>query len=315
VSTFVLAGLVIALQAPPAPPRTSPPPLVRVAPVEVDRTPPPAELFTRAVPPKPAQPLSTYISSDDYPASALRYGWQGRVEFALRVGTDGRPLSCSVLNHGSAYILEVATCQLYMTRTRFEPARDAGGAPVEGAVRAQVQWTLPPAPPLPDRIVQRHRIRADGKASECVLELVRAGEMSRTDDPGCEKLRTPPAVLKAIRGQSALSEPRVRMEVRMLASPAEPWPDLRLLNGEKLLARSHARLDVDGEGRVTSCIVLDSTTLIGQAPNPCRSLRILPPWQLPRSSELRSVVVLLLEGEPKMPDATRAAGATPAARN
>lgn len=277
-----------------------PPPLIRVpvvsAPV-VDRTQPSPELFDRAVPARSVQPLASYVTSDDYPALAIRAGEQGLVEFALRVGADGRPAGCSVLNQSRSVALEVATCQLLTSRARFEPARDKSGQAVEAAVRGRIKWVLPPAPPMPERMAMRHRIRADGSASDCVMETVIGGEITRRQATICENLQTPAAILAAIRGQSALPEPYVLTEMRLLKSASEPWPDFKE-SGARVLARSYARLVVEEDGRVSRCTVIESSSIIGRSPNPCRPTMTLNPKGLSLPSELRVVMAVMLEKEP-----------------
>lgn len=263
----------------------------------MDRTPPPRHLFEQAVPARPVRPLASHFSASDYPALAIRERRQGLVEFALRVARDGRPSGCSVLNQGTASVLEIATCDILLRRARFEPARDSGGQAVEGAVRGRIKWALPPPPPIPDRMMSRHRIRADGSMSDCVVKTLIGNQVRRRESASCERMDTPSDVLTAIRGQSAAPEPHVRTEFRLLRSADEPWPDFAR-RGERVLARSYARLVVEEGGKVGRCTVVETMTLLGRAPTPCRSAGTVDPRGLSLPSEVRIAMAVILEEGP-----------------
>jgi hypothetical protein len=62
-----------------------------------------------------------------YPAT--RQDRSGRVHVRLTVGPDGMPVSCAVRGEADA-AFERAACSTMMDYARFEPALDAGGAPV-----------------------------------------------------------------------------------------------------------------------------------------------------------------------------------------
>ncbi|WP_156347843.1 energy transducer TonB [Sphingomonas sp. Leaf231] len=84
-----------------------------------------------------------WISTDDYPPSALRAGEQGVVGIALRIAADGRIDSCTVTESSGHATLDQATCRLYQRRARFTPARDDGGTPIIGTFNDRVRWQLP----------------------------------------------------------------------------------------------------------------------------------------------------------------------------
>ena len=103
-----------------------------------------------AVPAGPAQlrataraPLQSYLSSDDYPASALAGRDEGQPQFRLAVGPDGRVTGCVVLVSSGSPALDNATCRIMRSRARFSPARDAGGRPVADEYFGAVAWRLP----------------------------------------------------------------------------------------------------------------------------------------------------------------------------
>ncbi len=84
-----------------------------------------------------------WITTDDYPPSALRAEEEGVVGIAMRVGADGRVESCAVTAPSGHASLDQATCRLYQRRARFAPARDDAGVPVAGTFTDRIRWQLP----------------------------------------------------------------------------------------------------------------------------------------------------------------------------
>lgn len=82
----------------------------------------------------------TIITAADYPRNA-RAG--GTTRFEMVVAADGRPRSCTVTISSGLAALDAATCNAFMRRARFTPAKDAGGQPVEGRYRGNVTWKEP----------------------------------------------------------------------------------------------------------------------------------------------------------------------------
>jgi len=96
-----------------------------------------------AAPARAVPPLASYISSDDYPAAALRNEEQGSVAFTLDVGPEGRVTACRIRQSSGSAALDGATCRIMRSRARYRPARNARGDAVPGSDRATVQWVLP----------------------------------------------------------------------------------------------------------------------------------------------------------------------------
>ena len=84
-----------------------------------------------------------WISTDDYPPSALRAEEEGVVGISMRIGTDGRVESCTVTAPSGHASLDQATCRLYQRRARFTPARDDAGTPVAATFTDRIRWQLP----------------------------------------------------------------------------------------------------------------------------------------------------------------------------
>ena len=91
----------------------------------------------------PVQNIANYFSVDDYPAEAIRREEQGRVEFAVEIGPDGRVTRCHVMVSSGSRLLDLRTCQVMLVRARFEPARDAAGNPVADVFGTSVIWRIP----------------------------------------------------------------------------------------------------------------------------------------------------------------------------
>lgn len=93
-----------------------------------------------AVPPKPANDPSVWFSADSYPADALKNGIEGSVEFEVDVDRDGKPTACRVSKSSGEPILDHATCNVVLSKARFNPARDPDGKPISGKYSNTAVW-------------------------------------------------------------------------------------------------------------------------------------------------------------------------------
>lgn len=108
----------------------------------VTPTPRPAPSFT----PKGARPDGNprnWITTDDYPARALRSEIEGTARYRVVVGTNGRVSSCEIVSPTGNAQLDQATCRLITRRAQFEPATDENGAKVLGTYSGTVRWEIP----------------------------------------------------------------------------------------------------------------------------------------------------------------------------
>jgi TonB family protein len=90
----------------------------------------------------PLRNLASYVASGDYPEVALRRDEQGRVEFAVEVGPDGRVTRCHIMQSSGSQLLDLRTCQIMLVRARFDPARDAAGNPVADVFGSSITWSI-----------------------------------------------------------------------------------------------------------------------------------------------------------------------------
>ena len=122
-------------------PSSPPSPPFRVIPPPPPGPPPPLPVIVD--PPRPKAPLQALVSELDYPMSALANREQGRVEFRLDVGANGRVLGCTITRSSGSSALDATTCRILRSRARYTPARNSNGMPVGYAVEDAVEWRLP----------------------------------------------------------------------------------------------------------------------------------------------------------------------------
>lgn len=84
-----------------------------------------------------------WITTEDYPAAALRANMQGVVVISATIGADGKVRSCLVTQSSGSQILDDATCRLYARRAHFTPARDADGNPTTAQRIDRYRWQIP----------------------------------------------------------------------------------------------------------------------------------------------------------------------------
>lgn len=115
-----------------------------------------------AATPAPATPIGNpgeWVTTDDYPAPALREGRSGIVVFRLAVNNTGKVGGCEVVSGSGSADLDTATCALITQRAQFRPATDANGAPTSGTYFNRIRWTLPT--PTPQQLPVLIRCGAD----------------------------------------------------------------------------------------------------------------------------------------------------------
>ena len=81
------------------------------------------------------------LSADDYPKRAITQDASGSVRFRLKIGSTGRVKECRILKSSGNSELDLASCRV-ARRTKFEPARDRTGQPMEAPYFSVVVWRL-----------------------------------------------------------------------------------------------------------------------------------------------------------------------------
>ncbi len=93
--------------------------------------------------PVPTGNPGLWVTTNDYPALALREEREGTVGFTLIIGTDGRVKSCEIASTSGSADLDAAACSLISQRARFTPARNAKGKAQAGRYANRVRWQIP----------------------------------------------------------------------------------------------------------------------------------------------------------------------------
>lgn len=88
----------------------------------------------------PPMDLSGIISANDYPPEARARREQGTVVLRLMVSSAGRVTGCTVTRSATP-TLDIATCELFKQRARFNPARNAAGEAIASEVDVPpIRW-------------------------------------------------------------------------------------------------------------------------------------------------------------------------------
>lgn len=142
----------------PPPPVVAPPAVVKTitAAPTISTVPvaPPAPVFTTVAPPPPPPPSvavraaakgrpGEWVTTDDYPARALREERQGTTGFRLTIGPDGSVTSCTVTSSSGSSDLDETACRLLPRRARFKPATGTDGQPMADTYSSRIVWRIP----------------------------------------------------------------------------------------------------------------------------------------------------------------------------
>ncbi|WP_294329406.1 energy transducer TonB [uncultured Sphingomonas sp.] len=94
---------------------------------------------------QPLRPLTSpgsWVTDDDYPATAARQNHQGTVAFQLTIDSSGFPAGCSVTQSSGFEELDQQVCSLMVQRARFSPARDASGKAIAAPYKGRFTWRM-----------------------------------------------------------------------------------------------------------------------------------------------------------------------------
>jgi TonB family protein len=91
----------------------------------------------------PQGDLSYDFSPNDYPWQALRRNEQGTAQYLLLINENGAVRGCDVVRPSGVPVLDAMGCAVIQDRSKFKPARDAGGRPVRSAyMTAPIVWRI-----------------------------------------------------------------------------------------------------------------------------------------------------------------------------
>ncbi|MBK6708069.1 MAG: TonB family protein [Sphingomonadales bacterium] len=80
---------------------------------------------------------ASIITAADYPRGVVA---SGTTRFEMVVAADGRPQSCTITVSSGKEALDKATCNAFMKRARFTPAKGTNGVAISGRYRGNVTW-------------------------------------------------------------------------------------------------------------------------------------------------------------------------------
>ncbi len=92
---------------------------------ELDR-----EALDRVAEPAVAIEPERWLTTNDYPESAITRGASADILALYQVGTDGRVATCRLLRKSGQSNLDDALCRALLSRGNFRPARDATGSAI-----------------------------------------------------------------------------------------------------------------------------------------------------------------------------------------
>ena len=203
--------------------------------------------------------VGSVLSSDDYPADALRNGEQGTVAVLLGIDTQGKVSGCVVTASSGSASLDDATCRLLYTRARFTPARNSQGRAVAGTSPQKIRWALP-APELPPRplVEETSRLRftvRGGHARDCVFTTDTGMIKSADCDRWSNLVRSAQSRLPA-----GVADPyRVVLGSRTRVGFTPPEPTAALASTFRTLADVY----IGADGAVADCLLVPVPTLPG----------------------------------------------------
>lgn len=78
----------------------------------------------------------------EYPKSSLANNEQGTVHYRVKFDRRGVPKQCEVTQSSGYERLDLATCDLLMSRARFTPDRDSRGRAGRSTYDGRVIWRI-----------------------------------------------------------------------------------------------------------------------------------------------------------------------------
>ena len=118
---------------------------------------------------KEASPLNNpgeWVTTNDYPARALREERAGRSGISFTVLPSGRVANCRVTSSSGSPDLDAAACELITTRAQYRPALNAAGKAIASSKSTAILWTLPAYTPPPAQPAPPSRLSRPSRDSD-----------------------------------------------------------------------------------------------------------------------------------------------------
>ena len=77
-----------------------------------------------------------------YPKNSLENNEQGTVHYRVKIDGRGVPKQCEIMQSSGYERLDLATCDLLMSRARFTPSRDGRGRGTRSTYDGRVVWRI-----------------------------------------------------------------------------------------------------------------------------------------------------------------------------
>jgi TonB family protein len=91
---------------------------------------------------KPLMSPAKFVTSEDYPAQALRESKGGRTRVSLLIDDQGTAKDCVVEEHSGVATIDAQTCIMILKRGKFAPAQDGAGKPVKSHLSYSFNWKI-----------------------------------------------------------------------------------------------------------------------------------------------------------------------------
>lgn len=214
----------------------------------------------------PAQPIGdprSWITSDDYPASALAATADGLVRVVLAIDPSGSVAGCTIeLSSGNAE-LDTSTCTALRKRAKFAPARDESGVAVSSMRVQSVRWAIPRDQLISQGFRMTYSLDPTGHISACKIDEFGGHDSDLTCSPQMVEELAAAYLTKPLDRYAS-----VAILLAMEVDNASEINILRSTTGERKII-GQARIRVSSAGVITECAESQVTQYNGRSLNLC----------------------------------------------
>lgn len=197
-----------------------------------------------------AHPLTdprTWISTSDFPGSALAAEAEGVAQVALSVDQTGKPVACDVKISSGNAALDTTTCRLLQEQAKFRPVRDAAGRPSSAVFMQRVRWAIPRDQLINQGFRMTFDLDAAGNPTSCrIKEFGNHDPDLRCDSQGVREL-----------AEFALSKPLAAYsQFSFLLAQQIEKSDISFIRqeGGEQHTLVRARIEVSPDGAIKGCV-------------------------------------------------------------